>query len=124
MPRQSLKTSERPYLVRASGLGTQRLSLGEAMTRESVFGRVGSIFVLVLCGLWTACGGSSTPGTAIVAIAKTQNPLVAQYSLSTNCAGQAMVEFGPNTSYGRSTALYGMVAGSTTNILVAGMRAS
>jgi hypothetical protein len=94
------------------------------MTRESVFGRVGSIFVLVLCGLWTACGGSSTPGTAIVAIAKTQNPLVAQYSLSTNCAGQAMVEFGPNTSYGRSTALYGMVAGSTTNILVAGMRAS
>jgi len=97
------------------------------MTRESLFVRGASLFVLALCGLLAACGGSSTPATPIVAIAKSQNPLVAQYSLSTSCAGQAMVEFGPDTSYGRSTAWYGTPGGSgggTANILVAGMRAS
>ena len=97
------------------------------MTRESLFVRGGSIFVLALCGLFTACGGSSTPATPVVTISKTQNPLVAQYSLSTNCAGQAMVEFGPDTSYGRSTAWYGTPGssgGGTANILVAGMRPS
>ena len=97
------------------------------MTRESLFVRSSSIFVLALCGLLTGCGGSSTPATPIVTISKTQNPLVAQYSLSTNCAGQAMVEFGPDTSYGRSTAWYGTPGssgGGTANILVAGMRPS
>ncbi|HTS58947.1 MAG TPA: hypothetical protein VMH03_15495, partial [Terriglobales bacterium] len=97
------------------------------MTRQYLLVRGGGIFVLALCGLLTACGGSSTPATPIVAIAKTQNPLVAQYSLSSNCAGQAMVEFGPTTSYGRNTAWYGTggsSGGGTANILVAGMRAS
>jgi arylsulfate sulfotransferase len=55
----------------------------------------------------------------------TQNPLVAQVSVLSACGGQAMVQFGPDISYGRSTAWY-PIAGSyqRTNILVAGMRAS
>jgi arylsulfate sulfotransferase len=51
--------------------------------------------------------------------------LVAQYSVAAACSGQAMVEFGPDTSYGRSTTWY-PVSGQyqQTPILVAGMRAS
>ena len=97
------------------------------MTRQYLLVRGGGIFVFALCGLLAACGGSSTPATPIVTISKTQNPLVAQYSLATNCAGQAMVEFGPTTSYGRSTAWYGTPGssgGGAANILVAGMRPS
>jgi arylsulfate sulfotransferase len=67
------------------------------------------------------------PGIATTSIASTQNPLVAQYSVTTalGCSGQVMVEFGPDTSYGRNTAWYPVPASSqTTTILVAGMRAS
>lgn len=73
-----------------------------------------------------ACGGSSSTSSAVLeSVAPTHNPLVAQYTIASACAGQAMVEFGPDTSYGRSTAWY-PVLGSylRSTILVAGMRAS
>lgn len=81
--------------------------------------------VLTLCGLTVACGGIPSgylpPATAL----KTSNPLVAQYVIQSPCTGQAMVEFGPDTSYGRSTSWY-PVAGNyqKSTILVAGMKAS
>jgi hypothetical protein len=58
-------------------------------------------------------------------VASTQNPLVASATISTICPGQAMVEFGPDTAYGRNTAWY-PVSGQfqKINILIAGMRAS
>lgn len=83
-----------------------------------------------LCGFAIACGGgqfNDPPGIANASVAATQNPLVAQFNLTTalGCPGQVMVEFGPDTSYGRNTAWYPAPAVSqTNNILVAGMRAS
>ena len=73
-----------------------------------------------------ACGaGSDVPPAPVVSVTSTQNPLVAQFAVAAGCAGQAMVEFGPDTSYGRSTAWY-PVSGlyRQTPILVAGMKAS
>jgi arylsulfate sulfotransferase len=86
--------------------------------------------MISLVSLTAACGGgrfNDPPGVATASVAPTQNPLVAQYTLTTalGCPGQVMVEFGPDTSYGRSTAWYPATAASqTTTILVAGMRAS
>ena len=80
----------------------------------------------IACTFTIACGaGNDVPPHPIVSISKSQNPLVAEYSVAMGCAGQAMVEFGPDTSYGRSTAWY-PVAGNyvSTPILVAGMKAS
>jgi arylsulfate sulfotransferase len=77
-----------------------------------------------------ACGGAKfndPPGVANASVSPTQNPLVAQYTVTSalGCAGQVMVEFGPDTSYGRTTAWYPATATSqTSTILVAGMRAS
>lgn len=90
--------------------------------------RVIPCFLLIaLCALTLACGGGGMNGTLlpIMAIARTQHPLVAQVSVSSACAGQAMVEFGPDTSYGRTTASY-PISGSyqKLEILVAGMKAS
>jgi arylsulfate sulfotransferase len=77
--------------------------------------------VISLCGLTLACGGAAISP----AVASTQNPLVAQYSVASGCAGQAMVEFGPDTSYGRNTAWYPVTGDfQEINILVAGMKAS
>ncbi len=78
------------------------------------------------CALIVACGaGSDVPPAPIVSVSSTQNPLVAQVTVVAACPGQAMVEFGPNTSYGRSTSWY-PVSGhyQPSPILVAGMRAS
>jgi arylsulfate sulfotransferase len=86
-----------------------------------------TIFVIAFCGLLGACGTSNIPNPPTTAIAKTQNPLVAQYSLTSSCKGLLMVEFGPDTKYGRNTAWYptpGQAGGMTVNIFVAGMRAS
>ena len=86
--------------------------------------------MISLLSFAVACGGGTfndPPGIANAAVAPTQNPLVAQYTLTTalGCSGQVMVEFGPDTSYGRSTAWYPASAASqTTTILVAGMKAS
>jgi arylsulfate sulfotransferase len=77
-----------------------------------------------------ACGGgkfNDPPGVGSAAVASTQNPLVAQYTVQTalGCQGQVMVEFGPDTSYGRTTAWYPVPATlQSTTILVAGMKAS
>jgi arylsulfate sulfotransferase len=75
------------------------------------------------CCLCVACG-SPIPTEPKVSITSTQNPLVAQYSLITGCSGQAMVDFGPDTSYGRSTSWFPAHGPyGTTEILVAGMKA-
>src|SRR3984957_20303085 len=86
--------------------------------------------ILTLAASTFACGGAKfydPPGIASAAVANTQNPLVAQYTITTalGCPGQVMVEFGPDTSYGRSTAWYRASAAlQTSTILVAGMKAS
>ncbi len=61
----------------------------------------------------------------------TANPLVAQFTIASTCAGQAMVQFGPDTTYARSTSWYTvspMFSASRTLqqtiIPVAGMKAS
>lgn len=84
-----------------------------------------TIPVLILFGLTLACGGGNNTPQLSGAVAQTQNPLVAQYTLMSSCTGQALVEFGPDASYGKTTAWY-PVAGKNqaTTILVAGMRAS
>jgi arylsulfate sulfotransferase len=86
--------------------------------------------ILILAALTTACGGgkfNDPPGIAAGSVAPTQNPLVAQYTVNTGlgCPGQIMVEFGPDTTYGRSTAWYPAPATlQASTILVAGMKAS
>ena len=86
--------------------------------------------ILTLCGFTIACGSvtlNDPPGIT-ASVAKTQNPLVAQVSVATalgGCPGQAMVEFGPDMSYGRNTAWYPVVPSDANSlILVAGMRPS
>jgi arylsulfate sulfotransferase len=86
----------------------------------SIAGRL--VTIAVICNVFIACG-TANPETPNVVIAATQNPLVAQYTLAPYCKGQAMVEFGPDTSYGRNTPWY-PTQGFAVNILVAGMRAS
>ena len=72
-----------------------------------------------------ACGGAINQSVVTGSVAKTSNPLVAQYTVSGGCIGEAVVEFGPDTSYGRSTSSVPLVgAYKPTSILVAGMRAS
>jgi arylsulfate sulfotransferase len=86
--------------------------------------------ILTFCAFSAGCAGplqSVGFGQAAVlqSVAGTQNPLVAQYSVATDCPGQAMVEFGPDASYGRTTAWNPIPGGYVrTSILVAGMRAS
>jgi arylsulfate sulfotransferase len=80
----------------------------------------------ITCSLMAGCGaGSDAPPAPSVSVSSTQNPLVAQYKVAMGCAGIAMVEFGPDTSYGRSTGWYPIPGDySPTPILVAGMKAS
>src|ERR1700676_1122564 len=89
------------------------------------------LMIFTICGLSIACGDaklSDPPGLATVSVLPTQNPLVARYTVTTalgGCPGQVMIEFGPDTSYGRSTAWYRVPASrQTSTILVAGMKAS
>jgi arylsulfate sulfotransferase len=80
----------------------------------------------IVCALTVACGaGPTAPPAPIVAVSKTQNPLVANFTVMQACAGQAMVQFGPDTNYGRTTSWI-PVAGNyaQASILVAGMKAS
>jgi arylsulfate sulfotransferase len=59
------------------------------------------------------------------AVAASQHPLVASYSVSLPASTSAHVQFGPDTSYGFSTsAVPAPAGGGTTTILVAGMRAN
>lgn len=72
------------------------------------------------------CGNSSSDRPAILhtSVSATQNPLVAQYTVGSGCSGQVMVEFGTDTTYGRTTAWYPISALQPLTIQVAGMRAS
>ncbi len=103
--------------------------------RSLVLNAVLLLAVPVTCAFMLACGGSTyvppivpaLPAIGATFVTTTPNPLVAQYTVTTalGCPGQVMVEFGPDTSYGRSTAWYPVPATSQkTSILVAGMRAS
>jgi len=58
------------------------------------------------------------------AVSATVHPLVASYSFTSPVAANVAVEFGSDTTYGRSTSAQAVGAGQTVNILVAGMRAS
>jgi arylsulfate sulfotransferase len=56
-------------------------------------------------------------------VSASNNPLVAQYSVTTSGQGTVAVEFGPTTSYGFQTSSQPMPAGGgAVNILVAGMK--
>jgi hypothetical protein len=77
------------------------------------------------CALTLACGDAMNQSVATGSVEKTANPLVAQYTVSSGCVGDATVEFGPDTSYGRSTSSVPLVGRhKPSTILVAGMRAS
>jgi hypothetical protein len=87
--------------------------------------------IFTLCGFSIACGGGNLndpPGIASTAVSATKNPLIANVTVSAGlggCPGQAMVEFGPDTSYGRSTTWYPTSsAAPSASITVAGMKAS
>jgi arylsulfate sulfotransferase len=81
---------------------------------------------VILCVLLAGCGTGSGDNPKIfhVALASTPHPMVAQYTVGSGCSGQVMVEFGPDTNYGRTTAWYPITAGKDLTIQVAGMRAS
>jgi arylsulfate sulfotransferase len=88
-----------------------------------------AILAMVLaaaCLLTIACDAGSIPvRPPVVTVSSTNNPLVASVNISSFCSGQAMVEFGPTTSYGRSTSWYPISSGNgPTSLLVAGMTAS
>lgn len=93
----------------------ERLSLSRGILLLEMF---------IACVFMLACGVANDP-PSVVEVMNTQNPLVAHFNVASSCAGQAMVEFGPDTSYGRSTSWY-PVAGHyrRISILVAGMKAS
>lgn len=78
---------------------------------------------IVLAVLFATGCGTSNPAP----VSETQNPLVAQYSVSIPQNGQAWVEFGPDTSYGRQTSMLSGSPGTIATvvpILVAGMKPS
>jgi arylsulfate sulfotransferase len=79
---------------------------------------------LIVCALMAGCGAGSIPSLTGGTVSGTQNPLVAIYTIQTGCLGQMMVEFGPTTSYGRSTSWYPVTNPDDTSVEVAGMRAS
>jgi hypothetical protein len=95
--------------------------------KKSYLSKISSLLIVSASGvLMLACGGSSSTKapTATGSVAKTPNPLVAQYSLTAGCDGSALVNFGPDTSYGRSTNWVQVSANQKKDLLVAGMRAS
>ncbi len=82
---------------------------------------------IAICAILAACGGTSASERAAIfhiTVSGTQNPMVAGYTIGSGCSGQAMVEFGPDTNYGRTTSWYPITAGQPLVIQVAGMRAS
>ena len=89
--------------------------------------RSGKLHVMAIAGslLMSACGTLNEAPPPTIAISKTQNPLVARYSITAGCAGKAMVEFGTDTSYGRSTSWQPLPGHyGRADILIAGMKAS
>jgi hypothetical protein len=60
-------------------------------------------------------------GSAGSSVSATANPLVAEYTVHPALAGAVTVEFGEDTSYGRSTSPVHTAVGPT-NVLVTGMK--
>jgi arylsulfate sulfotransferase len=84
-----------------------------------------SFVLFVFFGFLVGCGAGNQSNILRVAAYTTKNPLVASVAMTSLCEGQAMVEFGPDTSYGRTTSWFPVSQSRpTTSILVAGMRAS
>ena len=78
------------------------------------------LFAVVTVDLLLALGcGTNSQG-----VYSTRNPLVAEYVIDVHQTGNALVEFGTDTSYGRSTAAYPVSPGYSFPILVAGMKPS
>ena len=69
------------------------------------------------------CGSAADPQqpSFSATVQATQHPLVAQYNVAVSTAAQVSVEFGTDTTYGRSTASQ-PVKDSSISLLVAGMR--
>jgi arylsulfate sulfotransferase len=81
---------------------------------------------LTVCAFMAGCGAAGSTPSSLTggSVTGTQNPLVAMYTIRTGCpAGQIMVEFGPTSSYGRSTA-WSAPSPYYSSVLVAGMKAS
>jgi arylsulfate sulfotransferase len=74
--------------------------------------------------LVTACGSTPNPRALEVSVTPTQNPMVAQFSVFSECTGRVTIQFGPDTHYGRSTSPYPVTARQALDIEVAGMRAA
>ena len=75
---------------------------------------VAAAVALSVCSI--GCGGSISG-----AVTHTQNPLVAQYTVSVPAGSTAAVEFGPDTKYGFITSAVTATA-PTVSVLVAGMK--
>jgi arylsulfate sulfotransferase len=82
-------------------------------------------FSALLTLLMLGCGGGPTYPPTISSVNKTQNPLVAEYSVgASHLYATAWVEFGTDTSYGRQTSISAPMTkyGEPITVLVAGMR--
>jgi arylsulfate sulfotransferase len=85
------------------------------------------ITIVGACSCVLACGSIDGPSidSPVTSVSPTQNPLVAKYFVSSKKGGQARIEFGIGTSYGRQSAWYSLPPdASGVTILVAGMKAS
>lgn len=96
------------------------------MKARSLLKGVFALVLMAVSALTVACGGGpTTPPAPLVSVSPTQNPLVASFTIRQECAGQATVEFGPDTTYGRSTSPVQLPGNyDPASILVAGMKAS
>src|SRR5436305_3964362 len=75
--------------------------------------------LIMSCVFLASCGTNSGEDPKIfhTSVESSQHhPMVAQYTITSGCSGQAMVEFGPDTNYGRSTAWYALSAGQPLTI--------
>jgi arylsulfate sulfotransferase len=84
--------------------------------------------IAVFCTYPLACGSAKDPSSSNSPqsfLSPTENPLVAEYFVSSPLGGQVRVEFGLDTSYNRQTAWYDFSPGENgISILVAGMKPS
>lgn len=106
-----------------SSFGARRSA--RTISRSSLL--AAKIFIVsAACFFLASCGGSSSQTPFLNAtVGPTQNPLVAQYSVNAGCIGPITVEFGPDTTYGRTTSQYTPAASyHPFTIPVAGMRPS
>ena len=87
-----------------------------------------STVIAVFCTYLLACGSAKDPSSLNSPksfLSPTENPLVAEYFVSSPLGGKVRVEFGVDTSYERQTAWYGVSPGQNgISILVAGMKPS